>query len=113
MDFPSNFKSLPSAPEGVLAEGEHTAHAHQLFYNHAPMKPAWQPEVIEGGKEQQVGKFTLRQVSPQEMYLLIEGDSMLLKHQEHRPMRLPPGRYEIGIQQEYDPFEQLRRQVLD
>jgi hypothetical protein len=47
------------------------------------------------------------------MYLLITGGDMLLKHQEHVPFRLAPGMYQVGIQLEYDPYEQIRRNVLD
>jgi len=38
---------------------------------------------------------------------------VLLKHQEHSPIKLPPGDYKIGIQREYDPFEQIIREVAD
>lgn len=114
-DFPKNFSALPEAAEGVLAEGEHTAHAHQLFYNEQPDVPAFKPTVIEGGKgsaEPNPATFQLRKDGT-DMYLLIEGGPMLLKHQEHVPFRVPAGRYQIGIQQEYDPYEQMRRNVLD
>ena len=112
-DFPANFADLKGPPEGVLAEGEHTAHAHQLFYDDEPMKPAFVPRVIEGGKATSAAKFTLKAISPSEMYLEVTGDSMLLKHQEHVPFRIPVGKYQVGIQLEYDPFEQMRRAVLD
>lgn len=111
-DFPKNFASLPEAAEGVLAEGEHTAHAHQLFYADKPEVPAFRPQVIEGGKATNPVTFQLRKEGT-DLYLLIEGGDMLLKHQEHVPFRLAPGMYQVGIQQEYDPYEQMRRNVLD
>lgn len=109
-DFPKNFSTLPTASQGVLAEGEHTAHAHQLFLAAEPMRPAF--TVIDGGKATNPARFQLRK-SGAEMYLLIEGGDMLLKHQEHVPFRIAPGNYQVGIQVEYDPYEQARRNVLD
>jgi hypothetical protein len=37
----------------------------------------------------------------------------LLKHQEHREWRVPPGTYEIRIEQEEDPFEEEMKKVID
>jgi hypothetical protein len=53
---------------------------------------------------------------------LIEiGDRMLLQlnepatvvHEEHGPITLSPGIWEVGRVQEFDPFEQLTRNVAD
>ena len=112
-DLPENFESLPELELGVLAEGEHTMHAHQLFQGDCDVevaRPAF--EVIEGGASQDI-KYTLRGEVGNEMFLKIEGEPLLLKHQEHVPFRLYPGYYHIGIQQETDPFEKMRRQVID
>lgn len=37
----------------------------------------------------------------------------LLKHQEHECLNIPAGTYEIRIEQEYDPFEESRKKVID
>lgn len=112
-DLPKDFNSLPDLELGVLAEGEHTMHAHQLFED-VPVvesaKPAF--KLIEGGAMAGV-KYTLKGEVGNEMFLVIENEPLLLKHQEHVPFRLYPGYYHIGIQQETDPFEKMRRQVVD
>jgi len=49
------------------------------------------------------------------------GERMLLKltksatvvHEEHKPIRLSPGIWEIGRVKEYDYFKQMARQVMD
>ena len=49
------------------------------------------------------------------------GERMLLKlekaatvtHEEHKPIRLVPGIWEIGRVQEFDWFSQMERQVMD
>jgi len=110
-DFPANFETLADAPQGVLAEGEFTNHAHQLFSDAAPTVPAF--TLLEGGKDTNPAAYKLKRVSPTELYLKVENGPMLLKHQEHNPFRLAPGYYEIGIQVETDPFEEARRAVLD
>lgn len=112
-DLPPNFDTMTDLALGVLAEGEATAHAHQLFNdsdNLETSRPAF--ELLEGGKGNDV-KYTLRGEVGNEMFLHVEGAPLLLKHQEHVPFRLYPGYYHIGIQQETDPFEKVRRQVID
>jgi hypothetical protein len=34
-------------------------------------------------------------------------------HQEHKPITLPPGKFKVGIVQEYDHFAEEARQVRD
>lgn len=46
-------------------------------------------------------------------FLKIENGFAMLKHQEHHALRLPPGVWEIGIENEEDPFEDEIRQVQD
>ena len=36
-----------------------------------------------------------------------------LKHEEHKPIKLSPGIWEIGRVKEYDYFQQMARQVID
>lgn len=37
----------------------------------------------------------------------------LLRHQEHKELRIPPATYEIIIEREYDPFEEVLKKVVD
>lgn len=73
----------------VLAEGEATGHAHV--------------------------------VDDEEAELLRDGERILLKltraatvvHEEHKPIQLSPGVWEIGRVQEYDYFSKMARPVAD
>jgi len=73
----------------VLAEGEATGHAHI--------------------------------VDDEEAELLRDGERILLRltraatvvHEEHKPIRLSPGVWEIGRVQEYDYFSRMARPVAD
>ena len=72
----------------VLAEGEITGHAHKL------QDPA-------SGQVFAVGS---------NMYLEVLADTATIVHEEHGPVTLPRGGYEIRIQREYSPVE-IRRVV--
>ncbi len=60
-------------------------------------------------------------VEDEEGELIQIGDRMLLKlsraatvtHEEHKPIRLTPGIWEIGRVREYDYFAQMSRPVMD
>ncbi len=48
------------------------------------------------------------------LFLHIEGDDTVgLTHQEHDKVTIPAGDFEVGIQQEYDPFEDEAHRVAD
>jgi hypothetical protein len=74
----------------ILAEGEATGHMHSI--------PA-----AEGAQVLMVGET---------MYLKTDRE-VTLSHQEHGPIQVPAGEYEIGIVQEYDHFAEEARQVQD
>ena len=90
---------LETMPEGerkqisrrrcVLAEGEVTGHAHVIEDEDA--------ELVQIG----------------ERMLLSLGKPATLKHEEHGPITLEPGVYEIGRIAEYDYFAQMARPVAD
>ena len=80
-------------PNNRLAYGEFTGHAHKLFDGDFSL----QADAAEPLKAR-----ALKVVAPTS-----------LRHQEHTPIKLPPGDYVIGIQQEYDPFEKRIRSVQD
>ncbi len=73
----------------VLAEGEATGHTHRL-------------EDPSSGHVFSVGGT---------LYLEVVADSATVVHEEHRPVTLPRGGYEVRIQREYSPQE-IRR-VID
>lgn len=90
-ELPIDFESMPIVENSCLALGEATGHMHKLVS----------------------GDFELREDPKTKVKHLRLVTEAFLKHQEHSPLLLPPGNYRIGIQQEYDPFERLIRQVAD
>ena len=64
----------------VLAEGEMTGHKHQIT----------------------VGDATLYEHEGT-LFLKVESDTATLTHEEHKPIVLPQGEFEIKIQREYEP----------
>lgn len=74
----------------ILADGEHTGHAH-----------------------------CIEEETDAELYQI--GERMLLKltatktvtHEEHKPVTLEPGTWEIGRVREYDYFQKMERTVRD
>ena len=87
--------AVPSLPEDgrverrpVLAEGEATGHTHRLE------DPASGQVFSVGGN----------------LYLEVLAETATIVHDEHRPVTLPHGRYEVRIQREYSPQE-IRRVV--
>ena len=90
---------LKTAPKGVtktiskgrcvLAEGESTGHAHVVENDDA--------ELIQLG----------------ERILLRLGQAATVTHEEHKPVTLEPGLYEIGRVAEYDYISKMVRPVAD
>lgn len=66
---------------GVLAYGEVTGHSHRVEVQE-------QAEVLEVGEN---------------LYLRVSEDGVRIVHDEHAPIVLPAGNYEITIQREYSP----------
>lgn len=91
-------KRLDKMPEGerktislkklVLAHGE-SGHSHVIEDDEA--------ELIAIGEK---------------MILKLQREATL-KHEEHKPIKLAPGIWEIGRVKEYDYFQQMTRQVID
>lgn len=92
-------RKLPGLPRGtiekvsqqrcVLAQGEHTGHAHLIEDDEA--------ELIRIG----------------EKMLLRLGREATVRHQEHLPITLSPGIWEVGQVHEYDYLAQMVRKVQD
>lgn len=91
--LPDDFSTMAEVKDNCLAYGELTGHAHTIV-----------------GESHQ---FELRECPKTKMRHLRVVEPVLLKHQEHEKIKLPPGDYRIDIQREYDPFEKLSRRVVD
>ena len=78
----------------VLAEGEATGH------NHAIVSGIAQLIALQGSDN---GRMILNVLS----------DYALLKHQEHKEINVPKGKWEIKIVREYDHFKEEARRVAD
>lgn len=90
---PEDFEAMTEVKDQCLAYGEATGHAHKIFG--------------------EPGSFNLRECPKTKVRHLQVVRDVCLKHQEHEGITIPPGFYKIGIQQEYDPFEKMKRQVID
>jgi hypothetical protein len=75
-------KAAPRA-NGVLAYGEVTGHAHKV-------EDLTRAEVLEIGEG---------------LYLRVGEEGVRVIHEEHAPITLPGGNYEVEIQREYTPAE--------
>lgn len=78
----------------ILAEGEITGHNHQIVSGVAQLI------VLQGNDR---GKMILNVIS----------DYAKLKHQEHKEIDIPKGKWEISQVREYDHFNEEIRQVID
>jgi len=87
--MPLGEQKIISRKRLVLAEGEHTGHAHVIEDDEA--------ELIQVG----------------ERMLLNLTKSATVTHQEHAPIKLMPGIWEVGRIKEYDYFSKMERQVVD
>jgi hypothetical protein len=72
----------------VLADGESTGHAHTV------------QDEIE------------MMISDAGMFVASE-TPFTITHEEHKPITVPPGKYEVKRVQEYDHFKEEARQVAD
>lgn len=91
-EFPAGERKLtPKNPQGeiVLAEGETTGHYHSIRDHESQMFDCGGTLVLELKNE------------------------CTVVHQEHGPITLSPGLWEIGIVNEYDYFEKMKRKVVD
>ena len=87
--LPEGAATLISRKHLVLAEGEHTGHAHVIEDEEA--------ELIRIG----------------EQIILRLSRTATVVHPEHKPITLAPGIWEIGRVREYDYFAHMERQVTD
>jgi hypothetical protein len=73
----------------IVAAGETTGHAHTILDKGCVL---WE---LKG-----------------ELYLEAT-DPVTITHEEHRPLAIPPGIYQIGTVKEYDYFADMERNVVD
>ena len=86
-DIPTDARELPRDKRGVvLAEGEVTGHAHRIASRHAK----------------------LLRTEEDVRYMRVTAP-VALRHEEHAPVKIPPGNYRITIHAEYQPGELPRR----
>jgi hypothetical protein len=86
--IPNGVKRVAREGRGyILAEGEVTGHAHVIN----------ECEVYEKG-----GVLYIRITVPTE-----------ITHEEHMPVIVPTGEWQVGIVREYDPFQEDARNVQD
>lgn len=91
--LPKNFKKQKDT---VVAYGEATGH------NHAIMPT----------KEEFAEKITVYLNDLAEKYVVVETDA-IIKHQEHKTLKVDKGVYKVVIERERDPFTQHINQVID
>lgn len=87
VSFPKDAKKLASL---TLAQGTKTGHHHSITK----------------------GKATLYDKDGI-LYLSVEDKQATLNHQEHKPIAIKKGNYEINIVKEYDHFVEEARNVAD
>ena len=87
--FPAGERKIISKNKMVLAEGETTGHFHGIEESDS--------ELI------QIGDVMVMDLK----------SSATLTHQEHGPITLDAGLWEVGRVQEYDYFSKMKQQVVD
>lgn len=108
-DFPKDTKDVTPKGRVVLALGETTGHAHAFYDGGVTLlrRPTTDTAMLE---QNSIPMETVEQ------WIEIargkgEKPGAVLKHEEHAPIELPPGRYRVVRQREYDP--QQDRYVAD
>jgi hypothetical protein len=91
----------------TVALGEATGHHHTLY----PIRSAglYAEELPENPE---LTPFIEEFTKNNKRFIKLDTE-WLLRHQEHHEIRIPPGTYEIGIEKEYDPFEENMKKVVD
>jgi len=83
----------------VLAKGEATGHAHAIDMSNLPSDVV----VTTYGSEWRNNVDLLG----------VKGGDVVLTHEEHKPITLPPGNYEVSIVREFDHLAGRARNVWD
>lgn len=80
--LPEKIRPVQSTDRYILAEGEATGHHHSI-------------QATDG--------LSVFQQKSGELVMQVEEKSVSLKHQEHAPIEIPLGIYEVKRQREYQP----------
>jgi len=95
----------------ILALGEATGHHHRFELDKLP------PSVlVKGyGKKSTVKYLTHMKAEGgrESEYIEIKGGQATLYHEEHNPIEIPSGAYEVSIVREFDHLSQTTRRVWD
>lgn len=104
--FIKRIDSLPDGTVGiereagrvVLAHGEVTGHAHAISEQHVQQfrAPDGAPTLEGAGIRLRAGGGL-----PAQTYLVVEDSPCMLRHEEHSPIQIQPGVYQITRQREY------------
>jgi hypothetical protein len=127
----------PSANRLILAEGEITGHHHAIWLRNPPTmlrEDGAGAGISDADTAAMVAKATKRKAGTAKLYrdpeairelvrirklttaalaigiLEVEKSPVVLSHDEHDAIRIPPGRYYVGGQQEWDAAEARRVQ---
>lgn len=94
-ELPKGLKKLePENGKLVLMHGEATGHTHAI----APRKDI---------------KLCVIAANDNKYLVIVGDDNAVLFHQEHDPIEIPPGNYEIRRQREYNYWDDEVRYVAD
>ncbi len=105
----SKLKAIPREDGCViLAHGEVTGHAHRIPSLHCNLflderRPISEEDAM--GMVSRLGGGMVGELIPDKVLEVKE--TVMLSHEEHSPIELPPGQYTVRIQREFDP-EALR-----
>lgn len=94
-DVPAGVVIEPKAGRLVLAEGEATGHAHVVRARNARLVRHGRPTGRRGWMGRPEHEYRL--------LLVVEGEPVVLEHEEHDPIPVGPGMYEVRRQREYTP----------
>lgn len=95
--IPVGAKDVTPRDRIVIAEGEVTGHAHAVY-----------PEVSDKPRAKPVMPARLWDAGAERFLQVVAPTS--LKHEEHAPVQLPVGNYQVVHQREYSP-EEIKRVV--
>ena len=98
--IPQKLKNCTPKGPVVLAHGETTGHRHAFYDGGVTL---YRPD------DQGVSSELLQQnaipMQTVEQWIDVAKETML-KHEEHAPISLPPGKYKVVRQREYDPIQE-------
>lgn len=126
--IPINTKDeiLPRDNKLILAEGEVTGHHHAIWMKYTSITHFHDEALARASIEESVVEPTAKlyrdpaavsslikakEITTPDLaigFLVIEGAPMVLRHDEHDAIRIPPGRFYVGAQREWDAAQERR-----